>query len=193
MCAPRSMLGFVPKDFYPCTSMWRNPELQQVQMPFLLSPKLLWAVHCLLCLCSHRIVCRKVIAANAAEQQFPTGEILFQEAFTFLSPSVFQCNTPVPVLVCPSWFMVIPPFFYPQHSQPSIPLLLAGEKAGHCSWICALHPASSRSNRALRCANCKSQHFLQGRHQLKFSPAISVPKASCIDRQARGDRKRKSK
>lgn len=57
-----------------------------VQMPLLLSPKLLWVVHCLLCLCSDRIVCRKVIAVNAAELQRSYFKKLLR-SYHLLSPS----------------------------------------------------------------------------------------------------------
>ena len=103
ICALPSMLGFVPKGIYRGVSKWRNPELQpRPNWPLLLSPELLWAVHHLPCLCSRRVVSRKIIAAYAAEQQFPTGrDPISRSYYVPVAFSVSQCNQPVPARLAP--------------------------------------------------------------------------------------------
>lgn len=81
-------------------------------------PELLWAVHHLPCLCSHTVVSRKIIAAYAVEQQFPTGrDPISRSYYVPIAFSVSQCNKPVPAPVWPH----LAPILSSTHSTYSPP------------------------------------------------------------------------
>lgn len=101
-------------------------------------------------------------------------------SYHLLSPSAINQFLSLSVPTSLWWYLISS--IHSTHSPPS-PCSKLGKRQNTAARSVLATLASSRSSRALRCANCKSQHFLQERHQLEFSPAISVPKASQTGRQ----------